>query len=125
MAAHWGHNKPQSAAEPPVSEKPFIEGACPECGAAEIAVVNQIYSWRFNGDSVIVTVAGARMSCQRCPCVFSVNRNGSFRHHAQSLPWTPSPKMMDEAMPQREQERVLRKPPMATNDPLPFRQQKK
>lgn len=106
-------------------EKNDILGVCPCCNAVEVTVVCQNYEWHYDGGYVKLLPSGFRLSCQRCPCIFSVNRHGAFPHHDQSLPWTPSPKTLDSALPKVEEDKHDHKPrprpPGATNDPLPMR----
>lgn len=102
--------------------KPDILGVCPMCEAVEVTVVCQNYEWHFDGGSVNLLPSGYRLSCQRCPCVYSVNRHGAFAHHDQSLPWTPSPRALTSALPQpQEPPKPRQRPPGATNDPLPMK----
>jgi hypothetical protein len=100
-----------------------ILGNCPLCEAIEVTVVCQNYEWHFDGGAVKLLPSGFRLSCQRCPCIFSVNRHGAFQHHEQSLPWTPSPRALDSALPKPpdDEPKVRTRPPGATNDPLPMR----
>ena len=109
-------------------KKVDVIGTCPACESVETAVVCQNYEWHLDGERVLLMPTGYRLSCQRCPCIFSVNRHGAFQHHAQSLPWIPSPRVLDAALPEPPQvpepPKLRPRPPNASNDPLPFRHPK-
>ena len=111
---------------PSAWEKNRRAGVCPDCGSSEVTVLCQVYGWSYNVELAAVSVIGFRLSCQRCPCVFSVNGNGSFRQHSKSLPWTPNPVVLDESLKQanattRAEAYPPPRPPGAVNDPLPLR----
>jgi hypothetical protein len=105
--------------------KASVIGSCPMCEAVEVVVVCQNYEWHFDGESVKLLPSGYRLSCQRCPHIFSVNRNGTFVQHEQSLPWSPSPPSTTDQNHQEPrapyQHKQSIRPPGATKDPLPMR----
>ena len=61
---------------------------CPDCQAAG-GVSLVIIRTPVNRDGQLISIpTGDRMACQRCPCVYSVDASGVFRHHPGSLPYT-------------------------------------
>jgi len=105
-------------------EPPMI---CPACGANEFSVVCLLYSGYYSEGKPKLEQDGYRCSCQRCGAVYSVGPEGTYLHHPQSLPWTPTPKAIDDLMPaalRQDNQRATKpppRPPNATNDPLPMR----
>jgi hypothetical protein len=100
-----------------------VPAVCPECGGLESSVVCQLYECSFNRATATAMPSGFRLSCQRCGCIYSLNKNGVYRHHEQALPWTPKPKLMDELIPAKPPSGQTGPPPRTgVADTLPFRQ---
>lgn len=106
------------AADPPTSlPAPSIApGVCPGCGAMEHTKIVTLFMWRQTEWGVRFEECGARLSCQRCPTIYSVGPRGWFTHHARSLPF--SPQIPDPNEPQRQAVQDSRRP-VREPDPIP------
>jgi hypothetical protein len=62
--------------------------ACPECGKElpSFTMFTLTRDYLMPNGEVTQIVEGYRKACQTCPAIYSVWRNGTFKHHARSLP---------------------------------------
>jgi hypothetical protein len=65
--------------------------SCPNCsGTKPFSSVILLRSFVHRDGRLVSVVTGERVCCQECGEVFSIGREGTFRHHPQALPLSPS-----------------------------------
>lgn len=105
VAVLFFYRRPVAVTHPPAPDESFKANVrCPECGSfGPHAALLVLYAYEIrrllDGRSMLVeSVQGKRLGCQRCPCVFSQDMDGTFRHHRESLPLTAEPRQLVEEL---------------------------
>ena len=107
----WQVWRRRARPEPPAPEPPLVrvQLKCPDCGttSSNFRMMEASTQWLtvFEGRRVAVEeTCGWRVACQRCPCVYHVDPDGTiFKPHPLSIPQVP-PRMSQSVQRRLEQQ---------------------